>query len=77
MQNVLNKFSETVGLLRKLQKVLPRLLLITIYKSFIRPYLDYGDNIYDQAYNVSFHQKLESILYNPALAITRGIRGDI
>ena len=54
---------------------LPRLPLLTIYKSFIRPHLDYGDIIYDQAYNVSFHQKLESIQYNSALAITGAIRG--
>ena len=33
IQNVLNKVSKTIGLLRKLQKVLPRPLLITIYKS--------------------------------------------
>ena len=43
--------------------------------SFMRPYLDYGDIIYDQAYNVSFHEKLESVQYNSALAITGAIRG--
>ena len=42
----------------KLQKILARPPLITIYKSFIRSHLDYGDIIYDQAYNVSFHQKI-------------------
>ena len=75
IQNVLNKVSKTIGLLRKLQKILPRPPLITIYKSFIRSHLDYGDIIYDQAYNVSFHQKIESIQYNAALAITGAIRG--
>ena len=49
--------------------------MLTIYKSFIRPHLDYGDIIYDQAYNVSFYQKLESIQYNSALVITGAIRG--
>ena len=49
--------------------------LFTIYKSFIRPHLDYSDIIYDQAYNLSFHQKLESIQYNTALALTGAIRG--
>ena len=43
--------------------------------SFIRPHLDYGDTVYDQTYNNSFHQKLESIQYNTALAITGAIRG--
>ena len=74
IQNVLNKVSKTIGLLRKLQKILPRPPLITIYKSFIRPHVDYRDVIYNQVYNVSFHQKIESIQYN-ALAITGAIRG--
>ena len=54
---------------------MPRLPLLTIYKSFIRPPLDYSDIIYDQAYNVSFNQKLDSIQYNAAIAITGVIRG--
>ena len=74
IQNVLNKVSKTIGLLSKLQKILPRPPLITIYKSFIRPHVDYRDVIYNQVYNVSFHQKIESIEYN-ALAITGAIRG--
>ena len=37
------KVSRTIALLRKLQHVLPRQALITIYKSFIRPCLDYRD----------------------------------
>ena len=52
---------------------MPRGLLLTIYKSFIRPHLDYGDVIYDQHYNNSFHSKLESIQYNAALAKTGAI----
>ena len=75
IQNVLNKVSKTTELLRKLQKILPRPPLITIYKSFIRSHLDSGDIIYDQAYNVSFYQKIESIQYNAALAIAGTIRG--
>ena len=67
--------SKTIGLLRKLQNILPRSALLTIYECFIRPHLDYGDIIYDQAYNLSFHQKLESIQYNAALALTGAIRG--
>ena len=49
--------------------------LLIIYKSFIRPHLDYGDVIYGQHYNNSFHQKLESVQYNAALAKTGAIRG--
>ena len=69
------KVGRTKALLRKLQHVLPRQALITIYKSFLRPYLDNGDILYDKAFNESFHQKIESIQYNACLAITGSIRG--
>ena len=69
------KISKTLGLLRKLHNLLPRSALITIYKAFVRPYLDYGNILYDQAYNMSFHHKLESIHYNACLARTGAIRG--
>ena len=72
---IMNKVNKTIGLLRKLQNILPRSALLTIYKSFIRPHIDYGDIIYDQAYNTSFHQKLERLQYNACLAITGAIRG--
>ena len=75
LKNVQHKVNKTIGLLRKLQDILTRTLLITIFKSFIRPHLDYGDIIYDRAYNTSFHQNIESIQYNAALAITGAVRG--
>ena len=75
LKNILNKVNKTIGPLRNLQNILPRGPLLTIYKSFVRPHLDYGDVIYDQHYNNSFHQKLKSIQYNAALAITGAIRG--
>ena len=75
LKYVQNKANKTIGFLRKLQDTLPRTLLITIFKSFIRPHLDYGDIIYDRAYNTSFHQNIESIQYNAALAITGAVRG--
>ena len=49
--------------------------LLTIYKSFIRPHLDYGDIIYDQPSNNRLSEKTESIQYNAELAITGTIRG--
>ena len=72
LKNIYSKVNKTIGLLRKLHNTLPRLPLLTIYKSFIRPHLDYDDVIYDQA---SFHQKIESVQYNSALAITGALRG--
>ena len=58
LKEKLSKVSKTIQLLR-----------LTIYESFIRPHLDYGDIIYNKAYNSSFHQNLEEIKYNSALAI--------
>ena len=75
LNDVLNKVNKTIGLLRKLQNLLSRSTLITIYKAFVRPHLDYGDILFDQTYNSSFHEKLESIQYNACLALTGAIRG--
>ena len=71
----MNKVNKNIGLLLKLQNILPREPLLTIDKSFVRLHLVYGDVIYDQHYNNSFHQKLESIQYNATLAIKCAIRG--
>ena len=46
LKSVQNKVNKATGLLRKLQGTLRRALLITIFKSFIRIHLDYGDIIY-------------------------------
>ena len=72
---ITTKVNKTIGLLWKLQKTLPRRVVMTMYKTFVRPHLDYGDIIYDQGYNETFHQKLESIQYNACLALAGVIRG--
>ena len=64
-----------INFLRKLQNIIPRNSLLTIYKSFICTHLDYGDIIYHQPNNGSFCQKIESIQYQAALAITDAING--
>ena len=64
-----------IGLLRKLRSILTRTSLLTIYKSFIRPHLDYGDIVYDQPSNDAFSNKLETVRYNAALAIMRAVKG--
>ena len=74
-KSLLKKVNKTVALLRKFQNILPRSALLTIYKCFVRTHLDYGDLIYDQAFNNSFHQKIEFLQYNAALVITGAIRG--
>ena len=45
-----------------------------IYKAFARPHLDYGDVIYDEACNKTFHRKPVSIQYHACLALSGAIR---
>ena len=78
-------------MIRRLYKYLPRKTLLNIYKAQIRPHLDYCDIIYHRPCNDSlskntycqeiqnpnllFNNKIESVQYNAALAITGCIRG--
>ena len=52
LSNVLNQVNK-IGLLHKLQNLLSRSTLITIYKVFVKLHLDYGDILYDQICNSS------------------------
>ena len=77
-EHLKDKFAKVIrgiGILKKLSGFLPRHSLITLYKSFIRPHLDYTDIIYDQTKNLSLCNKIETCQYNAALAITGAIRG--
>ena len=53
--------NKCVDLLQKLQGILPRTGLLTIYKLFIRHLLDYADIIYHQPFNALFSKKIESV----------------
>ena len=69
------KVNRGIALIKKLRYRLPRKSLNTIYKALLRPLLDYGDIIYDQPPNESVCEKLESVQYKVALAITGAIQG--
>ena len=43
VQSKMNKCYKIIGLIKKLSVHLPREALLRIYKSFVRPNLDYGD----------------------------------
>ena len=58
IQCILNKTRKIIGLIRKLQPIILRASLLTIYKSFLKHHLDYGDVIYDRVFNKSFQNKL-------------------
>ena len=75
IESAMVKINKGVAAIKKLRYSLPRKSLITIYKAFLRPLIDYGDIIYDQPQNESFCEKLESVQYKAALAITGTIQG--
>ena len=63
------------GIIKKLRNILPRNALLTIYKAFIRPNIDYCDFIYDRPHNESFCNNLEIFQYNATLAVTGATKG--
>ena len=75
IESAIVKINKGVTVIKKLRYSLPRKLLITIYRAFLRPLIDYGDIIYDQSQNESFCEKFESVQYKAALAITGAIQG--
>ena len=71
----ISKANKGIGLIKRLYSYLPRKSLLVIYKSFIRPLLDYGDVIYDQSHNDTLSRPIESVQYNAALEINGAIKG--
>ena len=71
LKEKMSKAYKGIDFLRKLENIIPRNSLLTIYKSFVPLHL--GDIIYHQRNNESFCQKIESIQYQAALAIKDAI----
>ena len=61
--------------MKKLSLTLSRNSLLTIYKTFVRPILDYTDTMYENPLTESFTDKLEMVQYDAALVITGAIKG--
>ena len=57
----ISKANKGIGIIKRLSHILPRKSLITIYKSFIRPHLDYCDVIYEQPNNESFCAQIKGM----------------
>ena len=69
------KMNKGISNMKRSRHSLPRKSLLTIYKAFLKPFIDYGDTIYDQPQNESFCDRIESVQYKPAVAITGAIEG--
>ena len=81
----ISKNRKGIGLLKCLSKYLPRQTLNELYKLYVRPHLDYGDVLYHNPAKVCefsnnvilphLMEKLESVQYSSALAVTGAWRG--
>ena len=61
VDNKIKKCYKIIGIIKRLSVSVPRKSLLTIYKSFIRPHLYYGDIFYDKPENQNFQNKLEKV----------------
>ena len=75
IENKINKCNKIIGIMKRLYLILSRKSLVTIYKSFIRPNLDYADIIFGKPFNESFKRKIQKVQYKAAFAITGAIKG--
>ena len=71
----ISKANKGIGIILKLNNIFPGHAVSTIYHSFVRSDLDYGDLIYDQAENELVSIEIGRVQYNASLAITGAIRG--
>ena len=67
--------NKIIGFIRRLSISLPIKSLITVYKSFVRPHLNYRDILYDKSGNQNFENRLEQVQSKAYLTITRAIQG--
>ena len=56
IEQKIKKCNKIIGLITRISVSLPRKALPTIYKSFVRPHLDYGDTLYDKPDNQNFEK---------------------
>ena len=75
ISNKINKCNKIIGIVKRLSLFLSRKTFLTIYKSFVRPNLDYADIIYHKPFNESFKIKIEMVQYRAVLVITGAIKG--
>ena len=64
-----------IGLIKRLSANLLLNALLTMYKSFIKPHLNYGDILYDKPSNKNFQNKMQKVQYRACPAIAGGVQG--
>ena len=58
IDNTISKVNKGISMIRKLRHSLPLKSLVTIYKAFLWPPIDYGDIIYDKKKKNQYSAKL-------------------
>ena len=71
----IKKYDKFIGLIRRLSVSVPRNTLLAMYKSFIRPHLDYGDILFDKPENENFQNNFKKVQYRACLLRTGAIQG--
>ena len=61
IQSKISKWTKFIGIIKRLSRAFPSDAFITIYKSFIRPHLDYADIIYDKLIMIQSPRKLKML----------------
>ena len=61
VNNKINKYNKSIGIMKKLSLTLSRNSLLNIYKTFVRPIVEYADITYDKPLTESFKDKLEMV----------------
>ena len=76
LDSAILKINKGTSVIKQLRQSFSRKSLMTIYKAFLRPLINYGDIIYVQPQNESFCGKIESVQYKAPLAITGAINSN-
>ena len=71
---IYEKANRRLNILKSLKFKINRSTLICLYKSLIRPLMEYGDVIWDNC-SEGESQLLESVQYESARVVTRAIKG--
>ncbi len=72
--SVYEKASQRLNMIKQLKFKIDRSTLVCLYKSFIRPTIEYGDIIWDNC-TAGDSELLESVQYQSAKVVTGAIRG--
>ena len=75
IDNRINKGNKIIVIMKRLSLILSRKILLTMYKCFVRPNLDYAHIISGKPFNESFKSKIGMVQYKAALLITDTIMG--